>query len=97
MAAQALGKTRSDGAIRALMLLIDDADSEVRFRAAEGIKMHGHPKLILPLIDRLKVEENARVAGQIGGALFRLTGEGYAHNYDKWHNWALLNEDKLGN
>ena len=96
MAAIALGQTRSLDAIDMLMELLEDESIDVRVDAIEGIKMHGSMRLVMPLIERLKYEEDDRMLGQLGAALGEMTGEKFAHNYDKWHNWAQLNEEKLG-
>ncbi|MDP7133536.1 MAG: HEAT repeat domain-containing protein [Planctomycetota bacterium] len=95
MAAQALGKTRSEKAMDPLMKLIEDEDTEVRFTAAEGFQFHGNLRLVRPLIERLRIEKDDRVRGQIGSALREMTGEKFAHNYDRWLNWAMLNKQKL--
>ncbi|MDP6111256.1 MAG: HEAT repeat domain-containing protein [Planctomycetota bacterium] len=96
MAAIALGQTKSLDAIDILMELLEDESIDVRIDAIEGIKMHGSMRLVMPLIERLKYEEDDRMLGQLGAALGEMTGEKFAHNYDKWHTWAQLNEEKLG-
>lgn len=39
--------------------------------------------IVRPLIERLRIEKEDRVRGQIGSAPREMTGEKFAHNYDK--------------
>jgi len=91
----AIGDPRATAPI--LRLLADSFDRQVRERAAEALGQIGDAAAIGPLIEAVRTDAKP-VRRQAAEALWRITGQDYGTNGDRWLEWwqASRQEDPPG-
>ncbi len=72
-----------------LLLFIDDKAWQVRLTVVQGLGKVRVRRAVLPLIERLEVEEVPRIVAAIADALFRTTGQNFYDILELWKRWWL--------
>ncbi len=85
-----MGRAAS-GAASALLPLLEDEDSTVRFKTAWALGQIDEPLAVGDLIEALN-DKSSQVKSAAHKSLKKLTGEDFGRSYDKWKEWHDRNQ-----